>query len=297
MILSNRENYLVRATALGGKVRALAVDSTSAVRELARLQATGPAATAALGRVATATLLLSATLKKETHLVTVRVKGDGPLGVILTSANGRGEVRGLVGNPRPAIRETMNGKLNVSGAVGTSGRLTVIKDLGLKEPYNSTVELVSGEIGKDMAYYFARSEQQPSAVGLGVYVDRMGTVEAAGGYLIQVLGGLADDDVEAIERKVAGLPHPTTMIRAGEAPEDMLARVFDDDFRVLDRSATRFRCPCSRDRAERALILLGPAEIDEIKASQGDREHADVTCEFCGRSYRFTLEQLELLKN
>ena len=297
MILSNRENYLVRATALDGKVRALAVDSTNAVRELARLQATGPAATAALGRVATATLLLSATLKKETHLVTVRVRGDGPLGVVLASANGRGEVRGLVGNPRPAIQETVNGKLNVSGAVGTTGRLTVVKDLGLKEPYNSTVELVSGEIGQDMAYYFSRSEQQPSAVGLGVYVDRTGQVVAAGGYLIQVLGGLDDDEVETIETKVAGLPHPTTMIRAGEVPEDMLARVFDDAFQVLDRSATRFRCPCSRDRAERALILLGPAEIDEIKASQGGRDHADVTCEFCGQNYRFTLEQLELLKN
>lgn len=296
MILSNRENTLVRATALDGHVRALAVDSTSAVRELARLQDTGPAASAALGRVATATLLLSATLKKETHLVTVRVKGDGPLGVILASANGRGEVRGLVGNPRPAIRETVNGKLNVAGAVGTTGRLTVVKDLGLKEPYHSTVELVSGEIGKDMAYYFARSEQQPSAVGLGVYVDRAGRVVAAGGYLIQVMGGLADDALETLERRVAGLPHPTTMIRAGEAPEDMLARVFDHGFQVLDRSVTRFRCPCNRDRAERALILLGPAEIDEIKASQDGRDHADVTCEFCGRSYRFTLDQLESLK-
>ncbi len=297
MILSNRENYLVRATALDGKVRALAVDSTNAVRELARLQRTGPAATAALGRVATATLLLSATLKKESHLVTVRVKGDGPIGVVLASANGRGEVRGLVGNPRPPIEETVNGKLNVAGAVGRSGRLTVVKDLGLKEPYHSTVELVSGEIGKDMAYYFARSEQQPSAVGLGVYVDRTGRVEAAGGYLIQILGGVDDHEIEAIESKVASLPHPTTMLRSGEVPEDMLARVFDNDFRVLDRSVTRFRCPCSRDRAERALILLGPAEIDEIKASQGTRDHADVTCEFCGHNYRFTLDQLEALKN
>ncbi|MFO7893411.1 MAG: Hsp33 family molecular chaperone HslO [Longimicrobiales bacterium] len=297
MILTDRENCLVRATALDGKVRALAVDSTRAVQELARLQSTGPAASAALGRVATATLILSAMLKKESHLVTVRVKGDGPIGMVLASANGRGEVRGLVGNPRPAIQEAVDGKLNVAGAVGRSGRLTVVKDLGLKEPYHSTVELVSGEIGKDMAYYFARSEQQPSAVGLGVYVDRTGRVAAAGGYLIQILGGLDEGEVEDIEARVAGLPHPTTMIRAGEAPEDMLARVFGSDYRVLDRSITRFRCPCSRDRAERALILLGPAEIDEIKASQGSREHADVTCEFCGQNYRFTLAQLEALKN
>jgi molecular chaperone Hsp33 len=297
MITLKNDNYLVRATALGGKVRALAVDSTAAVRELARLQSTAPAATAALGRVATGTLLLGATLKKESHLVTVQVRGGGPLGTVLASANGRGEVRGLVGNPHPDVPETLNGKLNVAGAVGTNGRLTVIKDLGLREPYNSTVELVSGEIGKDFAYYFARSEQLPSAVGLGVFVDRAGQVEAAGGYIIQVLGGLADEEIEDIERHVAALPHPTTMIRAGETPEDVLARVFGDAFNVLERTPVRFHCPCSRDRAERALILLGPAEIDAIIAQQTARGHSDVTCEFCGSNYRFTLDQLAALKN
>ncbi len=297
MITIQNDNYLVRATALDGKVRALAVNSTDAVRELARLQSTAPAATAALGRVATATLLLGSTLKKDSHLVTVQVRGGGPIGTILASANGRGEVRGLVGNPRPDIPEMINGKLNVAGAVGSTGRLTVIKDLGLREPYNSTVELVSGEIGGDFAYYFARSEQVPSAVGLGVFVDRTGRVEAGGGYIIQILGGLADDDVEAIEREVAALPHPTTMIRAGESPEDILARVFGTGFSVLERTPVRFNCPCSRDRAERALILLGPAEIDAIKTQQAHRGHSDVTCEFCGANYRFTLDQLASLSN
>jgi molecular chaperone Hsp33 len=297
MITLKNDNYLVRATALGGKVRALAVDSTAAVRELARLQSTTPAATAALGRVATGTLLLGATLKKESHMVTVQVRGGGPLGTVLASANGRGEVRGLVGNPHPDVPEALNGKLNVAGAVGKNGRLTVIKDLGLREPYNSTVELVSGEIGKDFAHYFARSEQLPSAVGLGVFVDRAGQVEAAGGYIIQVLGGLADEEIEDIERHVAALPHPTAMIRAGETPEDVLARVFGDAFNVLERTPVRFHCPCNRDRAERALILLGPAEIDAIIAQQTTRGHSDVTCEFCGSNYRFTLAQLAALKN
>lgn len=291
------DNYLVRATALGGRVRALAVDSTHAVRDLAVLQGTGPAATAALGRVATGALLLGATLKKESHLVTVQVKGDGPGGMVLASANGRGEVRGFVGNPRPPIPETVGGKLNVSGVVGTRGRITVIKDLGLKEPYNSTVELVSGEIGKDFAYYFARSEQQPSAVGLGVYVDRFGEVVAAGGYIIQILGGLEEAEVETIESEIATLPHPTTMIRSGETPEDVLARVFGEGFNVLGRSPVRFHCPCSRDRAERALILLGPGEIDGIIEAQAAHGHTDVTCEFCGENYRFTLDQLNVLKN
>jgi molecular chaperone Hsp33 len=297
MITTRDDSYLIRATALDGKVRALAVNSTTAVRELARLQSTTPAATAALGRVATAALLLGSTLKKDSHLVTVQVRGDGPLGVILASANGRGEVRGLVGNPHPEVPDNINGKLNVAGAVGRSGRLTVIKDLGLREPYNSTVELVSGEIGKDFAYYFARSEQIPSAVGLGVFVDRNGGVEAAGGYIIQVLGGMSDHEVGEIEREVAGLPHPTTMIRGGETPEDILARVFGDGFQVLDQTPVRFHCPCNRDRAERALILLGPAEIDGIIAQQAHRGHSDVTCEFCGSNYRFSLQQLASLKN
>lgn len=290
-------NYLVRATAFDGNVRALAVTSTNAVHDLATLQQTDPAATAALGRVATAALLLGATLKKESHLVTVQVKGDGPVGTVLASANGRGEVRGLVGNPHPRVEQTRNGKLNVAGVVGTRGRLTVIKDLGLKEPYNSTVELVSGEIGQDFAYYFARSEQQPSAVGLGVFVGRSGEVVAAGGYVIQILGGLPEDEVERIEAEIAALPHPTTMIRQGETPEDVLSRVFEDGFRVLGRSPVRFRCPCNRDRAERALILLGPAEIDAIIEAQASRGHSDVTCEFCGENYRFTLDQLAALKN
>jgi molecular chaperone Hsp33 len=297
MIIANDDNYLVRATAFEGKVRALAVNSTNAVRELARLQATAPAATAALGRVATATLLLGSTLKKGSHLVTVQVRGGGPVGMVLASANGRGEVRGLVGNPRPDVPEMMNGKLNVAGVVGTTGRLTVIKDLGLREPYNSTVELVSGEIGKDFAHYFARSEQVPSAVGLGVFVDSGGAVEAAGGYIIQVLGGLSDDEIGDIERHVSALPHPTTMIRSGETPEDILARVFEGAFQVLERTPVRFHCPCNRDRAERALILLGPAEIDGIIAQQAHRGHSDVTCEFCGSNYRFTLDQLAALKN
>lgn len=296
-MIAASDNYLVRATAFGGRVRALAINSTEAVRQLATLQQTDPAATAALGRVATGTLLLGSMLKKETHLVTVQVRGGGPLGIVLASANGRGEVRGLVGNPRPDVPQTRDGKLNVSGAVGTSGRFTVIKDTGLREPYNSTVEIVSGEIGRDFAYYFATSEQIPSAVGLGVFVDRDGGVEAAGGYLIQILGGLPEDEVEAIERDVAELPHPTTMIRGGETPEDILGRVFADRFDVLDRTPVRFHCPCSRDRAERALILLGPGEIDGIIEQQADRGHTDVTCEFCGSTYRFTLDQLAALKN
>ncbi|HKJ92898.1 MAG TPA: Hsp33 family molecular chaperone HslO, partial [Longimicrobiales bacterium] len=244
---------------------------------------------------ATGALLLGALLKQEQHLVTLRVRGDGPAGTVLASANGRGEVRGLISNPRPDIEQVRNGKLNVAGAVGRHGHLTVVRDMGMRHPYNSTVELVSGEIGQDLAYYFTRSEQTPSALGVGVFVDRNGGVDAAGGYLIQVLGGLRDDEVEQMEAEISALPHPTTMLRAGETPERILARVFGDAFQVLHRGPVRFHCPCDRDRAERALRLLGGHALEELRHDEAERGHSDVVCEFCGTRYRFTLADIDRL--
>lgn len=293
--MTEHEDYLIRVSALDGRVRALAVDATGVVWKLAQVHDTAPAATAALGRVATGALLLGALLKQEEHLVTLRVRGNGPAGTVLASANGRGEVRGLIGNPRPAIDQVRDGKLNVAGAVGRHGQLTVVRDMGLRHPYNSTVELVSGEIGQDLAYYFARSEQTPSALGVGVFVGRSGAVDAAGGYLIQLLGGLKDDELEQMEAEIAALPHPTTMLRAGETPEQILARVFGDDFQVLHRRPVRFYCPCDRDRAERALRLLGGDALEELRHEEAERGHSDVVCEFCRTAYRFTLADIDRL--
>jgi len=293
--MPEHEDYLIRVAALDGRVRALAVDATEVVARLAEVHDTTPAATAALGRVATGALLLGALLKQDQHLVTLRVRGDGPAGTVLASANAQGEVRGLIGNPHPEVEQVLDGKLNVSGAVGRHGRLTVVRDMGLRHPYNSTVELVSGEIGQDLAYYFVRSEQTPSALGVGVFVDRTGAVAAAGGYLIQLLGGLKDDEIEEMESEIAALPHPTTMLRAGETPEQILGRVFGDSFQVLHRGPVRFYCPCDRDRAERALRLLGGDALEELRHDEETTGHSDVVCEFCRTTYRFTLQDLDRL--
>jgi molecular chaperone Hsp33 len=287
-------DYMVRATAHGGLVRALAINATSVVDSLRQRHSTFPSATAALGRLATGALLFGGTLKEPDQLVTIRIQGDGPGGVLLASANGNGEVRGLIQNPQPDILENNNGKLNVRGVVGTSGQITVTKDLGMKQPYSGTVEIVSGEVGEDLAYYLATSEQIPSAVGIGVFVQTDGSVEAAGGYIVQLFAGLPDSVVSEIERVIASLPHPTTMLRSGDTPEQILHRIFGDDFEVLDRTPVRFACPCSRDRAANALRLLGPDEISSMIADAVDGA-TELKCEFCNEAYTFTNENLTAL--
>jgi molecular chaperone Hsp33 len=288
----SRSDHLVRATAHDGLVRAFAIDATGVVNELARRHETIPVVTAALGRLAAGALLFGAMLKEESHMVTIRVQGDGPAGTLLASANATGGVRGLVSNAQPVIDQVRDGKLNVRGAVGTSGFLTVTRDLGLGQPYVGTVEIVSGEIGEDLAHYFARSEQTPSAVGIGVFVRSDGSVEAAGGYLVQVMPGTADAEASRLETTIRGLPHPTRMIRDGATPETMLQRIFGDDFAILDRRDVRFECHCSVDRAERAILMLGRTAVAEMINEASLRGGAEVTCEFCTERYLISLDRL-----
>ena len=287
---------MVRATACDGLVRAFAVDSTKLVNELQTRHGTDPAVTAALGRLATGTLLFGAMLKEEDQLVTVRVRGNGPAGVLLASANGSGEVRGLVANPRPDIDQSRNGKLNVSGAVGTTGQLTVTRDLGLRQPYVSTIELISGEIGEDLAEYLARSEQVPSAVGIGVFVMPDRSVEAAGGYIVQLMPGVNDSEAKRIDAVVRELPHPTTMLRGGDSPEDMLTRIFGNSYEILDRMPVRFHCPCSKERVERAILLLGETAITEMIAESESSGPTEVVCQFCNALYYLSAADLEDLR-
>lgn len=293
--VENGSRYLVRASAHGGRVRAFAVDTTSVVGELLARHGTEPAVTAALGRLATGALLFGATLKEKHHLVTIRIQGDGPAGTLLASANGSGEVRGLVANPVTEVEQVRGGKLNVSGVVGRTGRLTVTRDLGLRQPYVGVVELVSGEVGEDLAHYLVSSEQTPSAVGIGVFVRATGAVEAAGGYMIQLLPGVSDHVAGAIEETVRALPHPTTMLREGDTPEDVLSRVFPDGYELLERTPVRFHCPCSRERVDRALLLLGEEAIREIVEKDRAAGRTEVTCEFCGRQYHIPVAELEAL--
>ena len=287
--------YMIRATAHDGLVRAFSIDATDVVAELQRRHATEPAVTAAIGRLAIGTLLFGAMLKEAEHLVTVRIQGDGPAGMLLATANGRGEVRGLVGSPTTGVTQARNGKLNVSGVVGRRGRLTVTRDLGMRQPYVGVTELVSGEVGEDLAHYLASSEQTPSAVGIGVFVKSNGEVEAAGGYMVQLMPGVGSATAVEIEETVRALPHPTTMIRSGDAPEDILARIFPGGFDLGDRIGVRFHCPCSRERVERALMLLGGAALDDIIANDVARGHTEVVCEFCGQQYRLELDEVGAL--
>jgi molecular chaperone Hsp33 len=287
-------DYLVRATALDERVRAFALNATGVVRELQRRHDTHPAVTAALGRTAMGALLLSAaTLKEEDQLLTVDVRGDGPVRRILATANGRGQVRGLVGNPH-VHAESRNGKLNVGGVVGTEGYLSVTRDLGMRETYSGMVELVSGEIGEDLAYYLAKSEQTPSGVGIGVFVLPDLSVAAAGGFLVQLLPGLSDDEVGAIEQRMASLPHPTDLLREGATPEQMLDRIFPAGYVFGGRQEVSFHCPCSRERFEAAIVSLGHEEVRRI-IDEEDQPFTEVVCHFCNEAYHFSPDQMEAI--
>ena len=293
--MTTTHDYLVRATALGGQVRAFALDATGVVQELQRRHETLPAVTAALGRTAMGALLFSAaSLKEPDQLLTIDVRGDGPVRRILVTADGQGRVRGLVGRPQ-VHAESRDGKLNVRGVVGTEGYLSVTKDLGMREPYRGMVELVSGEIGEDLVYYLAKSEQTPSGAGIGVFVRPDLSVEAAGGYLVQLLPGVPEEEVAALEARAADLPHPTELIRSGTTPEQILEALFPEGFDLLDRYPVSFHCPCSRQRFESAIVSLGEAEVRRI-IEEEEQPYTEVVCHFCNEAYHFSpVEMREIL--
>jgi len=286
-------NQMVRGTAMRGRVRAFALHATEIVQEMHERHGTSPPVSAALGRTAMGALLLAAaSLKEEEQLLTIEVRGDGPAGKIICTANGGGEVRGLVSNPTADAESVKPGKLNVGGVVGSSGYVSVTKDLGMKDPYTGMVELQSGEIGEDLAHYLFTSEQTPSAVGLGVFVGVTGRIDAAGGFLIQLLPGLEEKEIEAIEAQVAALPHPTRMIQDGLTPDQVLERIFGGDFHRLDSYPVAFRCPCSRDRFEAAILTLGRHEISRI-IEEEEKEFTEVVCHFCNEAYHFSPGEMQ----
>jgi molecular chaperone Hsp33 len=287
-----RSDYIARGTALDRRVRAFAIHATGVVSELQRRHAAFPAVSAALGRTAMATLLLaSSALKREEHLLTMEVKGNGPAGRILCTADGRGRIRGTVSRPQVDSKSVVPGKLNVAGVVGTSGYLSVVRDSGGRDAYRGMVELQTGEIGEDVAYYLLQSEQTPSAVGLGVFVQPDGSVSAAGGFLLQLLPGLGDDEIVEIERRVAALPHPTRLLRDGVSAEGILRRLFGDEIEIGANEPVTFHCPCTRERFEAAIVSLGEREITELVAAErGDP--TEVVCHFCNERYEFTPREM-----
>ncbi|OPA73165.1 Hsp33 family molecular chaperone [Paenibacillus selenitireducens] len=285
-----QKDYLIRGTAFGGKVRAFAVRTTQLVDELRRRHNTYPTATAALGRTVTAAAMMGAMLKGEEKL-TVQVKGDGPLGQIVVDANAHGEVRGYVTNPDVHLPSNAQGKLDVAGAVGTDGFIHITKDLGLKEPYRGSIPIISGELAEDFTYYFAKSEQTPSAVGLGVLVNTDNSVIEAGGFIIQLLPGLSDEEITKIENAVGMLPPVTALLDQGLELDELL-RWIVDDVQVMDQMDIVFRCKCSRERVEQTLVSLGKDELEQLIAEDGQ---AEVICHFCNEPYQFGREELVTL--
>ncbi|HEY3375139.1 MAG TPA: Hsp33 family molecular chaperone HslO [Candidatus Aquicultor sp.] len=285
------QDHLVRVVAADAMVRAIAAVTTNTVDEARRRQDTYPTATAALGRVMTGAALI-ANMLKDRQKVTVQVKGDGPLREVTGDADAQGGVRGYVLRPHVHL-PSKRGKLDVGGAVGTHGTFSVIKDMGLREPYRGIIELVTGEIGDEFTHYFASSEQQPSAVGLGVLVVPDNSVAAAGGYFVQPLVGAPDWVVAKIEENISHALPVSDMVNMGYSAEDILARILDGlDMQVKERRDILFSCGCSHERAERTLIALG---VKELREMIDDGEPIELRCNFCNEAYMFSIDELEEL--
>ena len=289
-------DQLVRAISKDGFVKAVAVSTRNLTERARQIHKTLPVATAALGRTLAAASMMGNALKGDGASVTLQVKGGGPLGKILAVSDNEGNVRGTVDNPTVELPLRPDGKLDVGSAVGCDGTLTVIRDLNMKEPYVGSVGLLGGEIAEDLAAYFVESEQIPTACGLGVLVDRDQSVLAAGGYLSQLLPGAGEDVISKVEGGVMAAGSVTGLLRENDDPEAILRKVLSDfDLDILEKSPVEYRCYCSRERMERALISLGPQQLESLIEEQGS---AELRCQFCDNVQTFTCQQLEeLLSN
>ncbi|HPU35423.1 MAG TPA: Hsp33 family molecular chaperone HslO [Bacillota bacterium] len=284
-------DYLVRGIGAGGQFRVFAAVTTDLAEEARRRHDTWPVASAALGRSLTAGLLLGANLKGD-DLLTLRVFGDGPLGAIVVTANAKGEVKGYVQEPHVDLAPEVEGKLPVGKAVG-KGFLYVTKDMGLKEPFTGSVELVSGEIAEDVAHYLLTSEQTPSAVALGVLVAPEGSVAASGGLMLQMFPGAEEDVLTRLEQSLSQLPPVSTLVNQGLTPEEIVTKAVGGlEVQYLEKNPVYFKCTCSRDRIKDVLAAMGEAEIKKILEEQGE---AEVRCHFCGDSYTFNASELEAI--
>ena len=280
------KDYIVRGMSMDGFVKAVGIRSTELVRRGAQIQKTTPNATAAFGRALTAGSIMGNMQKVEDGSLTLQVRGGGPIGTITVVSDPMGNVRGCVTEPRVPLVEKRPGKLDVGATVGTNGTLTVIRDLQMKEPFVGSVPLVSGEIADDITAYFAQSEQIPTACALGVLVDRDYSVKTAGGYLLQLLPGAPEETISALERGIQAAGAVTPMLEAGMTPEDILGQVMGTLGVVfLETTEVSYKCYCTRQRVERALISLGRKELEEIAA---EGKEFPVECQFCDTVYKFT---------
>ena len=287
-------DYMIRATAAEGQIRAFAATTRDMVENAKNAHNTSPVATAALGRLMTAAAMMGADLKGEKDLLTLRIEGSGPLGGLLVTANGHGDVKGYAFNPDVMLPPNAQGKLDVGGSLDL-GVLSVIKDIGLKEPYVGQTQLVTGEIAEDLTYYFATSEQVPSSVALGVLMNKDNTVRQAGGFIIQLLPGASDEIIDKLEAKLSGISSITALLNAGKTPEEILTDILGEfGLEILSKMPVQFRCDCDRSRVEKAIISIGRKEIQDM-IDEG--KEIEVNCQFCNKHYKFSVDELgEMLK-
>ena len=283
-------DYIVRATAADNQIRAFAITSREMVERARQIHNTSPVATAALGRSLSAGAMMGSMMKGEEDLLTLQIRGDGPVGGITVTADSKAQVKGYVNEPAVLIPANAKGKLDVSGAIG-KGMLQVIRDLGMKEPYVGQTELQTGEIAEDLTYYFATSEQIPSSVGLGVLLNRDNTVCQAGGFILQLMPYTEEKVIDALEKRLAGMTSVTELLNRGLTPEGILEELLGEfGLTVNDTIPTAFSCNCSKERVEKAIISIGSKEIREMIR---DGKPIEVKCHFCNEAYTFNIEELK----
>lgn len=287
-------DYLVKAISKDGQFRAYAVNATQLVQHAHKVHDTWNTASAAFGRSLIGTLLLATSGLDKTQAMTVKIQGNGPVGAIVCDGTADGVVKGYLQNPHVSLPENAQGKLDVSGAVGKQGTLTVTKmSPDDKEPYSGEVKLASGELGDDFTYYLAQSEQIPSAVGLSVFVNEKDDVTAAGGFLIQVLPGASDDNITRVESSLKKLPLVSQLLRDGRMPEQILTKIFgEDQLKFLETMPVSYRCDCSKERFARAIEGLPTSQLETLI---NEDHHAEAVCRFCKKKYEFTEEELKKL--
>jgi len=283
-------DYMIRATAANAQIRAFAATTRDLTEEARKAHMTSPVVTAALGRLLTAGCMMGSMLKGDDDMLTLQIRGDGPVGGLTVTADSRGNVKGYAVNPSVILPPNSKGKLDVGGAVG-NGILSVIKDMGLKEPYAGQTVLQTGEIAEDLTYYFATSEQVPSSVGLGVLMNKDNTVKQAGGFMIQLMPFAEEETISRLEENLRGITSVTSMLDGGDSPEKILERLLGRlELEITDRMPVRFFCGCDKRRVEKAIISMGKKEIGDMIA---DGKEVTVNCHFCNTDYTFSVEELK----
>lgn len=286
------KDYIVRATAAGQQLRAFAITSRNITEKARSIHNTSPVATAALGRLLTAASMMGSMMKGEKDVLTLQIECGGPIRGLMVTSGSDGNVKGYVNNPGILLPPNPQGKLDVAGALGP-GFLNVIRDTGLKEPYNGQTHLVSGEIAEDLTYYYATSEQVPSSVGLGVLMDKDNTVKQAGGFIIQVMPDADDEVIDRLEKSINSIKSVTDMLESGMGPEDILEYIIKDgSVEILEKIPVQYYCNCSKDRVSRVISSLGRSGLQEM-IEEGSP--VEVNCHFCNSHYVFDMEDLKKL--